>query len=354
MRTLLVALEYPPLVGGVETYYEKLAKYWPEEITVLDNSRGQLLRRGWWRGVFSVAAYIRSYKPEWVLVGEILPVGIMVYLVSWFLPFKYAVFLHGLDFSLATKSFRKRFITGRILRRADKILAVNSYTAAEIQRNFPELKARIFLALPGAEIEQKPSEASSLGLRHNYNLENAFLLVTVARFVKRKGVDMVLRALPTVIKHIPNLRYVIIGQGPDEEYLKRIIEELHLETHVIMLSGLDRENKNKWMAAADIFVMPARNINGDYEGFGIVYLEANLLGKPVIAGLSGGVGDAVVDGLNGLRVNEEDTLSIAEGILKLYDDKDVRERLGRQGEERAHSFEWKLQVKKIFAIIKEK
>ena len=116
-----------------------------------------------------------------------------------------------------------------------------------------------------------------------------------------------------------------------------------------MLNQVRDEERNNWYDLCDMFIMPARNINGDYEGFGMVYLEANLAGKPVVAGRSGGVGDAVVDGLNGLLVDPENTGEISRAIVKLARDPELRQKLGRQGRERAlNDFNWQKQAKKIY------
>jgi phosphatidylinositol alpha-1,6-mannosyltransferase len=90
----------------------------------------------------------------------------------------------------------------------------------------------------------------------------------------------------------------------------------------------------------------------DFEGFGIVYLEANLCGKPVIAGRSGGVPDAVENNVNGLLVNPESEEEIAQAILKLYESKELRETLGEQGRQRALiKFNWKNQIESFFDFL---
>jgi phosphatidylinositol alpha-1,6-mannosyltransferase len=100
--------------------------------------------------------------------------------------------------------------------------------------------------------------------------------------------------------------------------------------------------------------MPSRKIQGDVEGFGIVYLEANLAGKPVIAGDSGGVRDAVLDGVNGLMVNPESKGEILGAILKLAGDRKLRRELGARGRQRAiKEFDSKKQVAALFKALKE-
>jgi phosphatidylinositol alpha-1,6-mannosyltransferase len=100
--------------------------------------------------------------------------------------------------------------------------------------------------------------------------------------------------------------------------------------------------------------MPSRQINDDFEGFGIVYLEASLAGKPIVAGRSGGVGDAVLDNETGLLVNPESTAEIANAIIELAKDENLREKLGDTGKKRAGGeFNWEKQVEKIYGIIKK-
>jgi phosphatidylinositol alpha-1,6-mannosyltransferase len=115
---------------------------------------------------------------------------------------------------------------------------------------------------------------------------------------------------------------------------------------------LSETDKWHWLDLCDIFIMPARDIDGDLEGFGIVYLEAALAGKPVIAGRSGGVTDAVLDDRTGLLVNPEKTGEIAQAIIKLAQYQGLRQRLGDQARQRALTdFNWQKLAKKVQAII---
>ena len=109
MKTILVAIEFPPAVGGVETYYSKLKQYWSSDLQVITNQHNVLIGHfwpifGWLKGFFTLLPVLRREKPEWVLAGEILPIGTIVYLASFFVrSFKYGIFLHGLDFSMIRK-----------------------------------------------------------------------------------------------------------------------------------------------------------------------------------------------------------------------------------------------------------
>jgi phosphatidylinositol alpha-1,6-mannosyltransferase len=162
--------------------------------------------------------------------------------------------------------------------------------------------------------------------------------------------------LPGILEKNPELRYVIIGQGPEEAAITQMINDHALQGKVILLNKVTDEEKWAWLETADIFIMPAKELpGGDYEGFGIVYLEANLFGKPVIAGRSGGVSDAVTDGVNGLLVNPENLGEISEAIVRLANDSELRARLGSQGKERVLTdFAWPDKVKEMYQALVSK
>ncbi len=347
MKTVLCALEFPPSVGGVETYYSKLVEYWPDEISVIDNRENKLLSKHlpflkWLAAFNTILNTTKNLKPDWFIAGEVLPIGTALYLARKFKKIKYAVILHGLDFSLATTFFWKKALCKKVLKNANIIFCANSKTLKDVQ-DFLGQSENIVLANPGVD-QTVPTVRVELlnGIRTNYGLENAFVLITFCRLVKRKGIDAVISALPEIIKQVPNIRYVIIGDGPEENALRHAVSELHLQPYVIFLNNISDEIKWAWLSLSDVFIMVARQIKGDYEGFGIVYLEANLFSKPVISGQSGGVADAVVDKVNGLTVDENSPEAIAQAIIALAQDQAMRQKLGENGKQRAiKDFSWK-------------
>lgn len=355
MKTVLLAIEYPPAIGGVENYYGNLHKYWPDEIITVDNSQNQLLKKSgplkWRAALLTVFRLCRQARPDWIIAGEILPLGTVSWLLSYFFPFRYAVVLHGYDFSLAIKGSRKRFLTKAIIKRAGLVVCANSYTAVLVQNFLPQQK-KIAVINPGVEIKAKPSSEEIIAWREKYNLQNYPFILTVARLVERKGIDRVIAAMPTIINRYPDFRYVIIGGGSDEERIRKLIKRSGVADNIMLLNNLDDQARDLALAACDIFVLTARNMGGDYEGFGIVYLEAGAFTKAVVAGLSGGVGDAVEDGYNGLRVDEENSSLIAETLLKLIDDENLRRRLGQNGLEKARRSEWSQRVKAFYQALK--
>ncbi len=366
MNFLLFTLEYPPFKGGVANYYENLVNYWPDEkIYVLANkqigavSNNRILFKGiitkfifpkWILGFYFLFKTVKKNKIDHVIVGHILPLGTITYILSKILHFKYTVIMHGMDFDFAIKSKRKKYLTKKILKNADIIICGNNYLAELVKKN---------MKIKNIKIVNPSISKNSVVLNKNlknkiiekYNLENKKILLSIGRLMKRKGFDKVIEVFPEIITKDNNLIYVIIGKGKDEEYLKNKIKSLsdNIQKKIILLNNVNEEEKWVWLFLSDVFVMPSRNINGDFEGFGIVYLEANLAKLPIVAGDSGGVRDAVIDNLNGLLVNPENNFEIKNAILKLISNKKLRKDMGLNGYNRVtNDFNVKVQIKKIY------
>ncbi len=359
MKTLLFTLEFPPFNGGVANYYGHLASYWPieEQLVVLNNNQGELLYSqgmfAWRKAFWALDRRVKKGQIDYVLVGQILPLGTVAWFLSFFRPLPYAVFLHGLDFSSALASWRKKLLARLILSRADKIICANSYVASKVNEFYEAGKGKLSIVNPGilsGVPHVSPGELANLD--QEYGIANKTIIFSLGRLVRRKGVDQAIKAITTIPEPlINNIRYFIAGIGPEEEYLRRLIPPKYKQ-NIIFLGSLTEIEKWLWLNRTDIFLMPARDIAGDFEGFGIVYLEANLCGKPVIAGRAGGVSDAVVDGQTGLMVDPENIEDIKRAVLELVNDPERRNQLGKQGQTRALvEFNWEKQVAKVASIL---
>lgn len=157
-------------------------------------------------------------------------------------------------------------------------------------------------------------------------------LLTVARLAaseRYKGVDHVLRALPLVRKAYPNVDYVVVGDGDDRVRLERLADDAGARDAVRFVGERTGQDLLAHYAACDVFVMPSRA-----EGFGIVFLEAMAFGKPVIGGDHGGTRDVVVDGETGYLVRHGDIDALADRLVRLLKDEDLRRRMGQAGRRR--------------------
>lgn len=158
------------------------------------------------------------------------------------------------------------------------------------------------------------------------------ILLTVGRLVPRKGIDLMLQALPLILRETA-VTYHIGGSGPDRARLEKMVQELGIQHVVRFLGRIPEDELPQLYANADLFVMPNREIQeeGSLEGFGIVFLEASASGLPVIAGRSGGAVEAVRDGVTGLLVPPDSAEALATAVLSLLKDAQKRQQMGQAG-----------------------
>ena len=228
---------------------------------------------------------------------------------------------HGLDL----QRMRRRTIGGAIdrwlFRRSLGAVANSEYTRRAAERTFAPKRIRV--VHPGVDLSgPAPRARDDDALQPDRSPEPA-LLLTVARLVRRKGHHFVLHALAELEEPF---EWAILGDGPEREGLERLARDLGLEDRVRFLGALDDRAKREWYARCDFFVLTPyvidSTLGGDFEGFGIVYLEANAHGKPVVGTRSGGVPEAVGDGSSGLLVPPESPEAIREAVGTLIRDRE--------------------------------
>jgi len=144
--------------------------------------------------------------------------------------------------------------------------------------------------------------------------------------------------------------YIIGGTGPNENNLRLLVENEGLLNNVLFLGQIPEEEIVLFHQMGDVFIMPNRTLDsGDTEGFGIVFLEANAVGKAVIGGNAGGVVEAVEDGKTGLLVDSRDIKAIEKALRLLIENKSLRNKLGQNGRLRAQKdFQWVFVADKLY------
>ncbi|MDD5623336.1 MAG: glycosyltransferase family 4 protein, partial [Candidatus Peribacteraceae bacterium] len=175
-------------------------------------------------------------------------------------------------------------------------------------------------------------------LRRTYG-ENIVLL-TVGGLWGRKGHDLALRALHRVVQKRRDVRYVLVGEGNGRPQLEALVKELQLEPYVEFAGRKSGDDLVSHYQASDIYVHTPKVVDLKFEGFGIVYLEASACGKPIVATDAGGVRDAVLDGETGLIAPDGDIPGVADRLLRLMDDADLRRRMGESGRQYAKKNDW--------------
>jgi phosphatidylinositol alpha-1,6-mannosyltransferase len=182
------------------------------------------------------------------------------------------------------------------------------------------------------------------------------LLLSVARLVEWKGQDVVIRALHRVREEVPAAAYLIVGDGPYRRELERLVSELGLEQHVTFAGFVPESELPSYYRAADAMVVPSREFRDGLpiEGFGIVYMEASACGTPVIGGRGGGTDESILDGETGYQVDQNDPEAVADAAIRLLEDRDLAERMGRNGHQRAvRGFDWKIQADKLRRFLED-
>jgi len=180
-----------------------------------------------------------------------------------------------------------------------------------------------------------------LAARRELGWDERPVVLTVGRLQKRKGHDMMLRALPAILERIPNVLYAMIGEGEEREGLQYLVRELGLERHVKFHGELQEEPLRTCYQQCDLFALPNRRVGDDFEGFGMVLLEAQSCGKPVLAGASGGTIETMIPGTTGEVIPCETPEPLAQAVVELLKDESRRQRMGEAAREWvAGHFDW--------------
>ena len=179
----------------------------------------------------------------------------------------------------------------------------------------------------GVDLEQYHPDNYNGKIKDSVGKESFFLL-GVGRLAEKKGFKYLIEAMPLILKEIPSARLAIIGFGPQKTKLEKQIRELNLTSSVFLTDGKTGKELRDWFATADIFIGPSIiTPDGDTEGQGVVFLESMASGTPVIASNVGGIKDVVRDGFSGLLVPQRNPQAIADKVLTLAKDQDLREQL---------------------------
>lgn len=160
---------------------------------------------------------------------------------------------------------------------------------------------------------------------------NKKVVLTVTRLVDRKGIDLVIKSMRSVIKSVPNAFYVIVGDGPIKAKLQHSIDAQKLNQNVRLVGRVKYEDLINYYNMADVFVMPSKTELPDVEGFGIVFLEANACAKPVIGSNSGGIPSAIKNGYNGLIVEENNIEQLTDAITTILNNPEMAKEMGENG-----------------------
>lgn len=222
----------------------------------------------------------------------------------------------------------------RRLSAADAVLSVSEYTKAILAKGagLPVERVKLLAnALDAVWQRQYEPRPEALARRPDGRPK----LLTVARLAaseRYKGVDAVIRALPELRKQFAGIRYEVVGGGDDRPRLEGLARELGVDDLVVFRGRLWPDELAEAYRDCTLYVMPS-----SHEGFGIVFLEAALFGKPAIGGRHGGTPEVIQDGVTGFLVDREDVGGLTSALERLLQSEDLRDRLGAAARERLRS-----------------
>lgn len=231
-------------------------------------------------------------------------------------------------------------------RRASKILSISSFTKNEILKRCSLGNIEVIPLGVNYEVFQKGKTKKERG--------EETIILSVGAVKPRKGFDISIQAISKLQKE--NIKYYIVGDVHDSSFcnqLQKIITNEGLAGKVELLGMVSDEELVRLYHACDIFLLTPKNVDFNVEGFGLVYLEANACGKPVIGTYGCGAEDAIVDGYNGLLVPQDDPDATAKAIKSFLNNPKVAQKMGENGRKRAREMSWDNTVKKILSIYED-
>jgi phosphatidyl-myo-inositol dimannoside synthase len=348
-RLLLLTEHFPPAIGGSAVLFHGIySRVHDAEVGVvtegLNTPRWGLCHPSALLHHLGVAFQLRrlaSRRNRGVVhCARALPEGVAAMLSHLSGGPRYVCWAHGEDLAMAQGSREYTILTKLVYRYAAAALA-NSRNTAEMLESLGVPSEKIHIVYPAVDPERFHPGVDGAAVRARYAGPDDIVLLSVGRLQRRKGHDVAIRAMAALRDDLPQLRYVIAGNGEERDRLEGIVSEEKLGDRVFFAGAVSDDELPAHYAACDIFLLPNRIDDGDIEGFGIVFLEAAATARPVIAGDSGGVPEAVERDRTGLLVDGASVDEVAAAIRRLALSECDRARLGSAGRTRVcDQFSW--------------
>lgn len=379
MRLLIVSSEFPPGPGGIGTHAHQMAAQlekigWEvkvlarqdyasvDEVTTfnarqpfeiihlepMSSAVGEFLYRG-----KQLLDAINQFKPNVLLVsGERM--AWLVALLTLLRPQPWVMVGHGTEFKVGS-GLSAQF-SRWAFSRANSIICVSEFTRGVMQRAgvAPRHSPVIPNGADDTAFDMLPVDEVRR-FRESLGFADACLLLTVGHVTSRKGQDIVIRAMPAVLEKFPNAHYLIVGLPTKREEFEALAQQLGVADHVHFLGRQSNDDVIRFMNTADLFVITSRYTrDGDFEGYGIVVIEAAMCGTPSVVARGSGLTEAIEDGVTGIAVDAEDPTDTARGIIRLLSDDTLRREMGIQAHQRAHAEQtWSRRAEQYDAVLRD-
>ncbi len=375
-KTLIITFEFPPQIGGIATYVDQFASALNQEKTVVlapiykdkkiaqdfdKNKKYKIIRKNfllpklfwprWLKMFFQVKKIVRQEKIELLIINHVLPVGYVASLIKKFLKIPFIIISHGTDVIYATRTKWKTKRLKKIISKTEQIVFNSESMKRRFLEKLPEFVSKSLVVYPCPDVDfliPPPQEEIDI-LREKLALQGKKVILTVARMEDGKGYPHLVRVLPTVLKQEPHTVWVIVGDGPKKEEIMKEIQVRSLQNVVRYIGNVPHSEIKKYYYLADLFVLLTHPDGDREEGLGLVFLEAESCGLPVIAGKSGGVEEVVLNAQTGIVIDiRQNAMSMDETIVEMLKNRNYALSLAKNARERIITeFVWEHQLKKI-------
>ncbi|MEV6367766.1 glycosyltransferase family 4 protein [Micromonospora musae] len=370
-RTLLITNDFPPRPGGIQSFVHNLAVHQPSGSVVVyastwpgaekfDADQPYEVIRERTRMLLPTplvarraARLARAYDCDTVWFGAAAPLGLLAGGLRRRAGIRrFVAQTHGHEIGWAALPGARAALR-HIARGVDVTTYLGEYTRVRLARALDGLTELQRLA-PGVDVDTYHPDVDGEPVRARLGLSDRPVVVCVSRLVPRKGQDMLIRAMPEIIRRVPDAALLVVGDGPYRAALEKLARQTGVDRDVVFTGSVPAAELPAHYAAGDVYAMPCRTRNRglDVEGLGIVYLEASAAGLPVVAGDSGGAPDAVRAGETGYVVNGRDVAQLADRVSLLLTDRDLARQFGSAGRAWVErEWRWETQAQRMAALL---
>ena len=283
---------------------------------------------------------LRSQHVNLLHTGDLFPQGVVGMWIKRSLKIPYIAYAHGEEITRTDCSRYQYRVRDSVYTNADRVIAANEFARQNLLR-IGVKDTSIYKITPGVDCERFAPSSPRQDLIRQLHLNGKTVLLSVGRLVPHKGHSVILTALAKLSNWPGDYHYIIVGEGPSKPALMSLVRDLKLSGKVTFIGKVPETELADFYRLSDLFVLANREVKGEMEGFGMVFLEANAAGKPVLGGRTGGTSEAVIENSTGILVDPENVDEVVKALELLLSNIELRRRLGEAGRRRAVvDFSW--------------
>lgn len=350
-KTLLLTENFPPKEGGSGRWFWELYSRLPNDKVLivandtpegrefdktheLDIVRIELESTEWglastkglgfyWETIRKVLKLVKEHGIEEVHCGRVIPEGVIARALKLLAGARYNCFVHGEDVETAATSREHSLLVKNVCKNASMLICNSENTANIVRKLGFDSGSKCEVLHPGVDTSRFEVAAPDTSFRQKMGWSGKRVLLTVGRLQRRKGQDFLIKSMPALLNEFPDLFYAVVGRGECYDELISLVDQHELHDNVCVYPDMDDEALIKCYQQCDIFILPNRTIDNDIEGFGMVLVEAQVCGKPVIAGDSGGTRETMNIGKTGHIIDCSSTENLLNGLSPILRNREI-------------------------------